>query len=73
MRLAHKCPKCGGYDVMAIPPLSAEETVYHMVLLRRYGCNGCNWPFREFAGKLHVVKRRVAERVRPLPQPPPAN
>jgi hypothetical protein len=67
MRLAHKCPKCGGFNTMAIPPLSAEETVYHMVLLRRYACLGCNWPFREFAAKVHPVKRRTPDPARRFP------
>ncbi|MBI2679014.1 MAG: hypothetical protein HYX28_09555 [Candidatus Koribacter versatilis] len=67
MRLVHKCPKCGSFNTMAVPPLSAEETVYHMVLLRRYACLACNWPFREFAGKVRLVRRPAPERRQSIP------
>ena len=56
MHLAHRCPKCAGYNTVHVPPRSPEEAVYDMLLVRRYGCMTCNWPFRELALKVHLVK-----------------
>jgi len=57
MPLVHRCPKCGGTRTERIvTPLNGHDFLRMLVLVLRYRCLRCNWPFTDFA--LNVRFRR---------------
>ena len=58
MQLHRRCPKCRSTDTFRVGYLSLWEALLTLLLIRRYGCRSCNWPFRDFALNLRVAPGR---------------
>ena len=63
MPLAHRCPKCRSTRTERVrSPLNRLDLLRLLVLVLRYRCQRCNWPFTDFALNLRLVKPREQSR-----------
>ena len=71
MKTTGKCPKCGGTDLIVIPPsygvrgnIISGQTIFSFVRCQRYVCGDCGF-IEEYVGKqddIESLRRRYAKR-----------
>jgi len=65
MRLTHRCPKCHSLNTERIvTPLNGIDVLRSLILVLRYRCVACNWPFTDFDFNVRLLRGRF-ERLSP--------